>query len=460
MTERDRERILIVDDDPGFRRLLETILRGEGYRVELAGSVREGMAAARRTQFPLVLSDLKLPDGDGIQMLRWLRENSPSTAVILITAFGTVGSAVEAMKLGAEDYLGKPLASPDELRLLVRRTLDRRQMEQEREALVEQQDSAPCTELIAEDPAMRAVLQLVSKVAPTDATVLITGESGTGKELIARCIHRQSHRAGHVFVAVNCAALTASLIESELFGHEKGAFTGAASQHQGRFERAHKGTIFLDEIGELDANLQAKLLRVLQERTLERVGGTREIEVDVRVVAATNRNLLRMVGEGKFREDLYYRLNLFPVALPALRERPADILPLATAFFQRAKRRLGKPPGSISPEAAHLLRAYHWPGNVRELENTMERAAILSEGDLLPGDLPGLVPPAAGAEPLLTAAQPAPGLAKTVRELEKEAILAALKANHGNRTRSAAQLGISLRTLQYRLKEYGLGDIE
>jgi two-component system response regulator FlrC len=460
MTERDRERILIVDDDPGFRRLLETILRGEGYRVELAGSVREGMAAARRTQFPLVLSDLKLPDGDGIQMLRWLRENSPSTAVILITAFGTVGSAVEAMKLGAEDYLGKPLASPDELRLLVRRTLDRRQMEQEREALVEQQEAAPCTELIAEDPAMRAVLQLVSKVAPTDATVLITGESGTGKELIARCIHRQSHRAGHVFVAVNCAALTASLIESELFGHEKGAFTGAASQHQGRFERAHKGTIFLDEIGELDANLQAKLLRVLQERTLERVGGTREIEVDVRVVAATNRNLLRMVGEGRFREDLYYRLNLFPVALPALRERPADILPLATAFFQRAKRRLGKPLASISPEAAHLLRAYHWPGNVRELENTMERAAILSEGDLLPGDLPGLVLPAAAADPLLTAAQPAPGSAKTVRELEKEAILAALKANHGNRTRSAAQLGISLRTLQYRLKEYGLGDVE
>jgi transcriptional regulator with PAS, ATPase and Fis domain len=307
---------------------------------------------------------------------------------------------------------------------------------------------------------MRAVLQLVSKVAPTDATVLITGESGTGKELIARCIHRQSHRAGHVFVAVNCAALTASLIESELFGHEKGAFTGAASQHQGRFERAHKGTIFLDEIGELDANLQAKLLRVLQERTLERVGGTREIEVDVRVVAATNRNLLRMVGEGRFREDLYYRLNLFPVALPALRERPADILPLATAFFQRAKRRLGKPLASISPEAAHLLRAYHWPGNVRELENTMERAAILSEGDLLPGDLPGLVLPAAAADPLLTAAQPAPGSAKTVRELEKEAILAALKANHGNRTRSAAQLGISLRTLQYRLKEYGLGDVE
>jgi two-component system response regulator FlrC len=456
----ERERILIVDDDPGFRRLLETILRGEGYRVESAGSVRDGMAAARGTQFPLVLSDLKLPDGDGIQLLRWLRENSPGTAVVMITAFGTVGTAVEAMKLGAEDYLGKPLASPDELRLLVRRTLERRDMAQEREALVEQQDAVPCAELIAEDPAMRAVLQLVSKVAPTDATVLITGESGTGKELIARCIHRQSQRAGHVFVAVNCAALTASLIESELFGHEKGAFTGAASQHLGRFERANKGTIFLDEIGELDANLQAKLLRVLQERMLERVGGTREIEVDVRVVAATNRNLLQMVSEGRFREDLYYRLNLFPVPLPALRERPGDILPLASAFFARAVKRLGKPPAAISPQAAEILRAYSWPGNVRELENLMERAAILSEGGLLPADLPGLAPRMGSGEPASGFLQERTSTGKTVRELEKQAILAALKDNQGNRTRSAAQLGISLRTLQYRLKEYGLGEVE
>lgn len=457
------ERILIVDDDPGFRKLLETILRGEGYRVDSAGTVRDGIALAKRTQFRLALTDLKLPDGDGIQLLRWLREHSPDSAVIMITGFGTVSTAVEAMKLGAVDYLGKPLTSPDELRMLVRRTLEQQQVAHEHEVLAEEQAVGACGNLIAEDPAMRSVLALVAKVAPTEATVLITGESGTGKELIARCVHRQSARAGHVFVPVNCAALTPSLIESELFGHEKGAFTGAASQHQGRFERAHKGTIFLDEIGELDSNLQAKLLRVLQERTLERVGGSRQIDVDVRVVAATNRDLDPMVREGRFREDLFYRLNLFPIALPALRHHPADILPLARTFFSRARRRLGKPVAGILPETETALKGYAWPGNVRELENVMERAAILSEAVLRPGDLPHLPADAALRMTAATAhpfaATPGEDLvlaARTVRELEKEAILAALRSKNGNRTRAAAQLGISLRTLQYRLKAYGI----
>lgn len=451
MSESLKERILVVDDDPGFRRLLVTILEGEGYRVEAVGTVAEAVRAARATQFPVVLSDLKLPDGDGLMVLRAVKQQSPESAVIMITGFGTVSSAVEAMKLGAVDYLGKPLASPDELRLLVRRVLAQRQVKQERDVLAESQQAASCGDLVAEDPKMLQVMQLVRKVAPTDATVLITGESGTGKEMVARCIHRMSHRATSVFVPVNCAALTASLIESELFGHEKGAFTGAVYQHQGRFERAHRGTIFLDEIGELDGNLQAKLLRVLQEKTLERVGGSQQIDVDVRVVAATNRNLRDMVAGGAFREDLYYRLNLFPLELPALRERPRDILRLANLFLSRAAGRMGKAPATLSATAEELLLRYQWPGNVRELENLMERVVILTEGEVSAADLPLSV-----GEQQQAAAQMAPPAA-TVREAEKLAILKALDAHQGNRTHAARQLGISLRTLQYRLKEYGLG---
>lgn len=448
-----KERILVVDDDPGFRRLLVTILEREGYVMEAAGSVAEGIRAARATQFPLVLSDLKLPDGDGLMLLRWLKENSPQSAVVMITGFGTVATAVEAMKLGAADYLGKPLSSPDELRLLVKRVLGASQTVRERDALVEVQQGASCGDLVADDPRMGRVVELVRKVAPTDATVLITGESGTGKEVVARCIHRLSSRAERVFVPVNCAALTASLIESELFGHEKGAFTGAVGQHQGRFERAHRGTIFLDEIGELDANLQAKLLRVLQERTLERVGGTQQIDVDVRIIAATNRNLRQMVERGAFREDLYYRLNLFPLELPPLRERPKDVLRLANLFLARAAARLGKAPARLTPAAVDVLLHYRWPGNVRELENLMERMAILSDGDIQASDLPLQAEPA--VTPPGTAEVSGPG-ATTMRDTEKRAILLALEANHGNRTHAARQLGISLRTLQYRLKEYGI----
>ena len=290
----------------------------------------------------------------------------------MITGFGTVASAVEAMKLGAVDYLGKPLSSPDELRLLVGRALEQNQAEQERQLLREQQaERFACGSLIAGHPSMAKVVELSRKVAPTPATVLITGESGTGKEVIAHCIHDNSPRAGRAFVAVNCAALSPSLIESELFGHEKGSFTGALAQHAGRFERAHGGTLFLDEIGELDSNLQAKLLRVLQERTFERVGGNRTINVDVRVIAATHRDLERAVSEGRFRQDLYYRLNLFPIAMPPLRERGGDVVRLARFFLARAGNELQKPSLRLTPEAEQVLSAYHWPGNVREMENLM-----------------------------------------------------------------------------------------
>ena len=357
------ERILVVDDDPGFRNLLETILVGEGYGVENADSVGQALRAGARRKYDLVVVDLKLPDGDGLAVLRWWMENMPETPVIMITAFGTVASAVEAMKLGAVDYLGKPLSSPDELRLLVRKALDQRQLAEQFQLLREEDaDRFSCGDLVADDPKMARVLDLARRVAPTNTTVLITGESGTGKELIARCIHKNSPRSEKIFVAVNCAALAPSLIESELFGHEKGSFTGAAGQHLGRFERAHGGTLFLDEIGELDGNLQAKLLRVLQEKTFERVGGTREIAVDVRVIAATNRNLKQSVADGKFREDLYYRLNTFPIEVPPLRDRPSDI-PSWRASSWAGRR--GTWPSRIS-SSHRKLRRFCWPTGGRE----------------------------------------------------------------------------------------------
>jgi DNA-binding NtrC family response regulator len=439
------ETILVIDDDPGFRKLLETILAGEGYRVESGGSVSDALQMVTRKQYHLILSDLKLPDGDGLEVLRWSCEHSPQTPVIMITAFGTVTSAVEAMKLGAVDYLGKPLSSPDELRLLVRRTLESRQVEQEREVLREEEDARfACDSLIAQDSRMTDVLQLVMRVAPTNATVLLTGQSGTGKEVLARCIHRNSLRAQRVFVPVNCAALSPTLIESELFGHEKGSFTGAVAQHIGRFERAHGGTLFLDEVGELDGNLQSKLLRVLQEKTFERVGGTRQISVDVRLIAATNRDLKLLVRENRFREDLYYRLNTFPLEIPPLRDRPADIPVLARFFLSRAAESLGKPELELKQSAIDALLAYAWPGNVRELENMMERVAILSDGRVEDADLP------------ISENE----LSRPVRwrDIERHAIEESLRTNAGNRTQAAKQLGISLRKLQYRLKEYGITD--
>ena len=437
------EQILVVDDDPGFRSLIETILKGEGYQVRTAGSVSEAMRAGAEKQYHLVLTDLKLPDGDGLMILRRWRESGSNVPFIVITGFGTVPSAVEAMKLGAADYLGKPLSSPDELRVLVKKALSERQVQDERELLREEAAARFATgNIVADHPSMVRVFDLVRKVAATTATVLITGESGTGKEILARLIHDNSPRAERVFVAVNCAALSPTLIESELFGHEKGAFTGAAVQHSGRFERAHGGTLFLDEIGELDANLQTKLLRVLQERTFERVGGTRQITVDVRVVAATNRNLKEQVKEGRFRQDLYYRISAFPIEVPPLRERGSDIGKLARFFLDRAAREMGKPAPRLSTDAESLLLGYAWPGNVRELENMMERAAILAEGEVLPEHL-GI-------------GDDAPSRAVRFTDIERKAIEGALADNNGNRTRAARQLGISLRTLQYRLKEYGL----
>jgi DNA-binding NtrC family response regulator len=389
-----------------------------------------------------------MPGISGIDLLRWIKRETPETPVIVMTAFGTIDTAVEAVKLGAEDYLTKPVASPDELRLTVERCLRERSLLAREAIHVEALEAEFPSDIIAHSQQMKHALELAAQVAPQPTTVLLTGESGTGKEVIARFIHRQSDRRTDPFVAVNCAALTETLLESELFGHEKGAFTGATQSKQGRFELAHGGTLFLDEIGEMGTDLQTKLLRVLQEQQFERVGGTRAIVVDVRVIAATNKDLEKAMAEHSFRDDLYYRLNVFPIHIAPLRDRRPDILPLSRHVVEKISRRMGISPHRLSPGAEKALASYDWPGNVRELQNAIERALIVSRSAQVEvEDLPfGL-----------RAASQSSGKGNlTLAEMEKAAILEALERNNGDRQTTAEELGISLRTLQYRLKDYGL----
>jgi DNA-binding NtrC family response regulator len=444
----EKASILVVDDEPTIRLLVTSILKDEGYAVTAAASGEEALQLTTRRYFHLVVTDLKMPGISGVELLGRLKHDNPDTAVILLTAFGTVEGAVEAMKKGACDYLLKPLANPDELRLAVRRALKEQRLADEAAALRQAEAAAfPFGEIIARDPKMQAALDLARSVAPADATVLLTGETGTGKELIARAIHHWSPRADQAFVAVNCAALAESLLESELFGHEKGAFTGAVAQRRGRFELAHGGTLFLDEVGEMSPALQAKLLRVLQEQTFERLGGTKTVTVDVRVIAATNRDLLSMAAAKTFRDDLYYRLGVFPILLPPLRERPGDIVSLAEHFLASVGRRIGKRIGGFSEDAIQVLKGYRWPGNIRELQNVIERAAILCRGDrILPDHLAMREVPS----------QALPSVGRSLKDIEREAILAALAACQGNRRKAAEQLGIGLRTLYTHLKEYGV----
>jgi two-component system response regulator FlrC len=445
------ERVLVVDDEEGIRTFLAEVLEGEGLKVTTAGDGEAAAALIDQQAFHLMITDLKMPRLDGMTLVRKARAEQPEMEVLVLTAHGTVQTAVEAMKLGAFDYLAKPLSGPDEVRLVVARALERRRLREERQRL-----SAPGAEpemLVAHDPAMHAVVAQVRKVAVTDATVLLLGESGTGKEVVARTLHRESRRRDGPFVAVNCAALSDTLLESEMFGHERGAFTGADKSRRGRFELADGGTLFLDEVTELRPQLQAKLLRVLQERQLERVGGTRTIEVDVRVIAATNRDLGEELRAGRFREDLYHRLAVFPIALPPLRDRPADILPLGEHLLGRAARQLGRPGLTLDDSARAALGAYAWPGNVRELANVLERGAILAEGREISAEHLRLGldfgPPGPGAT--------ADALDGTLADLEREAIRRALQATGGHRKQAAARLGIGLRTLYEKLREYKLG---
>jgi DNA-binding NtrC family response regulator len=438
--------ILIVDDDELMRSFLLTVIKEEGHKVTEAKSGREALSALSGTEFDLVVTDLRMPDLSGLDLMRQGKTVRPDARWVIVTAYGSIGNAVEAMKAGASDYLTKPFHSPDELRHVVRRVLKEADAEARISLLSEELGRRfPPAEMIFLGKKMNQVHRLVQEVAPTPASVLISGPSGTGKELVARVIHRLSPRSDGAFVAVHCASLAETLLESELFGHERGAFTGAVSARKGRFELADGGTIFLDEIGEIPPSLQVKLLRVLQEKEFERVGGTKSLSIDARIISATNKNLKTEVIAGRFREDLYYRLNVFPIALPPLAERTEAILALAEYFVKKFTTAFGKKTAEISAEAESSLLAYPWPGNVRELQNVIERAVILSAGTIEPGHLNLDL---RGADPAMQN-----GL---LRETERETMRRVLADVGGNRKKAARILGISLRTLQYRIKEYGL----
>jgi DNA-binding NtrC family response regulator len=448
-----RVKILVIDDDESLRRVLEYNLAQEGYAVLTASSGEQGLELLRKEGADLVLTDVRMAGLDGLQVLERARKLDPAIQVIILTAFGTIEMAVEAMKAGAFHYISKPF-NRDELKLTIRKALQVKDLERENVALRQELTSrVGLDSIIAESPQMAQVLDMVVRVAPTETTVLIMGESGTGKELIARAIHGNSPRARGPFIAVNCAAIPENLLESELFGHVKGAFTGAIRDRVGKFEAADGGTIFLDEIGEMRPDLQVKILRVLEERTLERVGDNRPIRVDVRVLAATNKDLGKAIQSGEFREDLYYRLNVVPVSIPPLRARREDVRALAQHFL----RRLGAAPSlTISPEAFRALEGYDWPGNVRELENALERALIFHRGDVIGlADLPETIRvPRVREAPGLPVSLPESGL--SLEEVEKELILRALQKHDWNQSRAARYLGITRHTLLYRMEKHSI----
>ncbi|MBV5307503.1 MAG: sigma-54-dependent Fis family transcriptional regulator [Desulfobulbaceae bacterium] len=444
-------RILIVEDDTTFRGLLAAILEDAGHEVIQAVNGAAGLAKLQQESFDLVLSDLKMPKMGGLELFKASRFDEAAPPFVLITAFGTVEEAVAAIKDGVSDFLTKPLKDPATLRALVDRLLLERTRTRRLEALDEAElTGLPPLEILFAGAAMEKVRWLVGEVAPTEATVLIGGESGTGKELLARYIHLTSPRKGGPFIAVNCAAIPENLMESELFGHERGAFTGATTTRQGKFELASSGTIMLDEIGEMPLPMQAKLLRVLQERNFQRVGGSREIHANVRILAATNRDLADEITARHFREDLFYRLNVFPITLPPLRDRLDAIDDLAEFLVRLHSREMGKQLTGIASSARKSLRAHHWPGNIRELQNVLERAVILARSEITITDLPDLI-----RSPGKSSGAEEHGLLK---EAEHQAILTALKATAGNRRLAADRLGISRRTLQYRLKEFGVAE--
>lgn len=457
----DRATILIVDDDRNTREGLKRAL-GSAYNIQLADSAERALAMLDETPIDIVMSDLRMSGMDGMTLLQRGMARSVPPIFIMLTAYGNVETAVEAMKLGAYDFLMKPV-NLDHLEMLIRRALRSRDVESENRSLREQLDSRFGLEnLIGESPAMHEVFEVVRQAAPTQATILLQGESGTGKELVAHAIHRLSPRAKGAFVAVHCAALSPTLLESELFGHEKGAFTGATERRRGRFEMADGGTLFLDEISEIDPGIQVKLLRVLEERAFERVGGHDTLDVDIRLIAATNTDLRKRVEEGKFRNDLYFRLDVVSITLPPLRDRGDDIPLLCSHFLREFSTRNNKPIEDLTPDALAILAAYHWPGNVRELRNVLERMVVLARGPRLTvRDLPATLRDSAGAE---AARRPARAeasrgtLPESMKDAESMMILNALRRNGGNITRAAQQLGVSRRTLQRKfLEEADLG---
>ncbi len=446
-------RVLIVDDEANARAALSEILREEGYETETAADGFKALGRLATFTPDLILTDLKMPGLDGIGLIREARTAAPSAAAVVMTAFGTIDSAVEAMKLGAENYLTKPL-DPKSTLAVVERAVEKARLMHENALLRERlRERNAHGHVIAEHASMKALLDTVTQVAPSRSSVLIVGESGTGKELIAAALHNASLRAAAPFVRLNCAALAESLLESELFGHERGSFTGAVGRREGRFKQADGGTLFLDEVSEIPMATQVKLLRFLQEREFERVGGNETLKVDVRIIAATNRDLAERVRSGTFREDLYYRLNVIRLDIPALRERRADIPLLAAFFLRRYARENGRDITGFSEDALQRLLGYAWPGNVRELEHAIERGVVLARGLRIEAEnLPApIAPQTKGAEG--DPRPPIPG--STISDLERHAILETLKAVGGSTSKAARILGISPRKIQYKLHEYG-----
>ncbi|MCX7818073.1 MAG: sigma-54 dependent transcriptional regulator [Kiritimatiellae bacterium] len=447
--------VLIVDDERPTREGLARALAGD-YRVRLAESGEQALAMLAEEPADVVLTDLRMPGMDGLTLLRRILARQPQPVVILLTAYGSIETAVEAVKAGAYDFLQKPV-SLDRLEVLLKRAIETRDMRTENRRLKEQLDVRFGIEhIVGQSAAMLEVLQTVRQVAPTRTTVLIQGESGTGKEMIAHAIHGLSPRRDGPFVAVHCAALAPTLLESELFGHERGAFTGATERRIGRFEIADGGTLFLDEIGEISPAIQVKILRVIEEHRFERVGGSMPIDVDVRLVTATNRDLKRMVDQGAFREDLFFRLNVVSIRLPPLRERREDIPLLAAHFVEELAAQNGRSPPKLSPAVLDVFNVYSWPGNVRELRNVLERMIVLARGEVL--DLGDLPPELRAVAPVAMASSPAaPRLeGLTLAEAERRLIEQALTATGGNRAEAARRLGISRRTIHRKIEEYGL----
>jgi DNA-binding NtrC family response regulator len=448
MSDQTAKSVLVVDDEPGMRMALRTNFQREGWLVDVAAGSMEALSKLESQHFPLVVTDVRMPDGDGMQLMRSLRDSSPSTAVIVLTAFGSVPEAVQAMRGGACDYLTKPI-SFEELQSAVARVM--------RQTGSLSGNAVPTGAIVGTAANLLRALERARHAARTDADVLIEAESGTGKELFARYIHENSNRRDRPFVAVNCAAVPEHLLESELFGHVRGAFTGATASKAGKFELAEGGTLLLDEIGEMPLHLQPKLLRALQEREVERLGNTRSTPVNIRIVATTNVSLSAMVEQGKFRADLYYRLNVIPLPLPPLRERRADIPLLAEFFARRFASEAGRPMPTLHPEFVSGLQTHSWPGNVREFGNFMRRIVTLNESceigpECLKTELSGET-----YSKTLRAASRAPLRAGTsMREVERHLLEATLQINGGNRTRTAEMLGISLRTIRNKIREHGL----
>jgi two-component system response regulator HydG len=450
----EKPRILVVDDEESHRIMLRAVLKEEGYEVAEAADGLEALRAVEQEPFDLILLDIRMATMDGIEALTEIRKKSPLVPVLIMTAYASVKTAVMALKAGAFDYLTKPL-DVEELKILVEKALELYHLREENIALKERLgDRFDFSKIIGRSRKMKELLDTLSLVAPTDATVLILGESGTGKELVANSIHQNSPRASQPFIKVSCAALPETLLESELFGHERGAFTGAIARREGRFQLAHRGSIFLDEVGEMSPTTQMKLLRAVQEKEFEPLGSPRTMKVDVRVIAATNKDLEKEVKEGRFREDLFYRLNVVPVSLPPLRDRKEDIPALATHFFAIYREKNRKAMQAISGKAMDLLMRYDWPGNIRELENCIERAVIMARGEIIaPADLAANIQVLSNGREAQELPFPS-GI--SLQEVEKALILKTLEDTGGNRTRAAEILGINRRTLQNKLREYDI----